>query len=300
MNLFRYSSQLRSQIGFTLLEALVATTLTSVIMGLVYGSVMTVRDGYIHDVYRTRVNSNLRSSMDILSMNIRQAGEYLQSSFPAVEVVDNGISDQLKLRRSLIPETLALCTTLNAVGATTLELSSGDLSDSACYVNNVESAYDIFAAILAADDDSSVRVYIYDRVSALGEFLDLTAMGRNGDVFRLTVSPTTNLYDRLNTSVYLIEELFFRHVADEETLVVDFDGITDDTRAVAFNISGFELSLTMEDASVIQSFNLASSYNWKQIEQIRVNISGQDTFKDRVVASSVSAEFFPRNILSFD
>src|SRR5690606_49337 len=90
--------------GFTLLEVLVSMSLTGILMAMVIGSVLLFQGGYATDVVRTRVNSNLRSAMDILSMNIRQAGENLQASFPAVIVEDGegGAPDVLRVRRSLI------------------------------------------------------------------------------------------------------------------------------------------------------------------------------------------------------
>lgn len=286
--------------GFTILEALVATFLTSVVMSVVYVSTLSVQDGYINDVYRTRINSNLRSAMDILSMNIRQAGEYLQSSFPAV-VVTNGSgtqADQLQLRRSLIPETLTLCTA-STTGDTELIVSSGSISESACYVNNVASSYDVFEARRVSDSDGSIRLFVYDRIAKVGEFVDFTASTLNGSEYTLTVSATTHDYARLDTSLYVVEELSFYHDSTENTLFVDFDGVSD-SRAVAFNVSDFQVSLEMEDGSNLSSFDSSSAYNWKQITQVQISLTGEETLKLRTVSSSVSSEYFPRNVLSFD
>src|SRR5690606_14236408 len=88
--------------GFTLIEAIVAMGLMGVVMTMVVGHVLSIHEGYHTDVVRTRINSNLRSAMDMVAMNIRQAGENLQSSFPALVLEDGGADnpDTLILRRN--------------------------------------------------------------------------------------------------------------------------------------------------------------------------------------------------------
>lgn len=289
----------KTEAGFTLLEALVATTLLGLILSMVVGYLLTVQRGYFTDIVRTRINSNLRSAMDILSMNIRQAGENLQSSFPAVVVTDGGddAPDTLSLRRSLVPEVLTLCTTVGS-GATQIFVSSESLSNSQCVPGNVEPLHEVFEE-WRSDNDGSIAIFIFDRSTNSGQFIEHTGGGSSSGQFYLTVSGLTDTYSALASSIYLLEEYAFELNADDKVLDVYIDG--DETeRAVAFQVSDFEVKLEMDDGSVIDSLEADDAYDWKNLVQVQVTLSGEDTYKNRTLSSTISAEYFPRNVLSYD
>ncbi|MCI5064795.1 prepilin-type N-terminal cleavage/methylation domain-containing protein, partial [bacterium] len=170
LSLFSQDSANTLEQGFTLLEALVSLSLTSVIMAISVGHVFMLHDGYHNDMARTQINGNLRSALDVMSMNIRQAGENLQSSFPAV-ILENGASgapDVLKLRRSRILDVLALCENVST-GATSLPISRDNNSVSGCVTDNVTSTYDAFEAIRTADGGTT-RIFLFDLTTRQGEF----------------------------------------------------------------------------------------------------------------------------------
>jgi len=296
----RKLNHISSAAGFTLLEALVAAGLTTLTTGLMYVSVLTVRDGYIHDVHRTRINGNLRSAMDILSMHIRQSGEYLPALFPAVEVIDGEPeSDTLILRRGLLSEVLTLCEDAS-MGSSTLTLSSGDLADSACYVGNVEPMYNTVLDRVNDADSELLRLFVFDRSTLEYEFVELEQGSLIGDEYRFSISPLSNTYSRMNTSIYLVEEMRFVNSSDDKTLSVSATHFSDESRPLAFHVDAFRVSLMMQDGETRSELSGNSGIPWKNIKRIMITLSGGDAFKDREFSSSISGEFFPRNVLSYE
>lgn len=283
--------------GFTMLELLVAMSMTGICLAIVIGHTLSIHNSYFEDVMRTRINSNLRSSMDIISMNIRQAGENLQSGFPAVVLEDasGGTSDVLRLRRNLIPEVLTLCAAATA-GDTALTVSSTTLTDPECVTGNVNLLFNAFESSRSGDE---IRLYVYNRISGVGEFVDYTGGEMLLGEYTLSVSALSSDYSALTTNVYFIEEYAFAHNPGEQTLELHINGDIETPHPVAFSVSDFLVGIEMSDMSVQTSLNSSSAYEWKDIRQVQVTLSGQEERKSRTVSSSISAEYFPRNVLSY-
>src|SRR5690606_12792998 len=100
--------------GFTLVELMVAAGIGLGLLAATAGVVLSNRGLFNIDMVRTRLNQNLRSSLDIIGMNVREAGENLPGSFPAVELINgNDEPDELVLRRNLVDEVLKLCVVID-------------------------------------------------------------------------------------------------------------------------------------------------------------------------------------------
>lgn len=295
------SKKITGETGFTLLEALVALGLLGVVMTMVVGHVISIHEGYHTDVVRTRINSNLRSAMDMIAMNIRQAGENLQSSFPAVLLEDGGPGnpDILRLRRNRISEVLALCQNLNS-GESVLPVSRDDNSVAQCVNSNVQSSYDAFEKVRIEDGGIS-RVFIYDRSSKKGEFLDYTGATLTGDVYYLSTGATTTNYPALTTAIYLLEEYRFSLDTADDTLLLHINGEMDSSFSVAFELIEFDINLEMDDG--VEMTALAAdhpAYDWKNLRHVEVSLRGESERKGVSYDSAISASYFPRNVLSYD
>ncbi|MBX7138200.1 MAG: prepilin-type N-terminal cleavage/methylation domain-containing protein [Oligoflexia bacterium] len=287
--------------GFTLVELLVSMGLTAVVMTLVLSGVLAFRTGYYQDIVRTRINGNLRSAMDIISMNVRQAGENLQSNFPAIILTNGSASaaDTLKLRRNLVPEILTLCTTI-AAGASTLAVSSASTANAECVPANVAPLYTVFEG-LRNSNGGSMRVFIYDRSTRTGEFVDYSLGTFAGGQYSITISAAQHAYTQLNTGVYIVEEYAFEVDAAQKTLNLYIDDQRDTPQAVAFGVTNFQVSLEMSDHTTLSAFTQSSgTQDWKDIEQIDLTLNGEDSYRGETITSSISAQYFPRNVLSFD
>ena len=72
---------------------------------------LSTRGMFETDQHRTTVNQNLRAGIDLLGIDVRQAGERLTFDAPAVQIVDGsgGASDTLVLRRNMLDYVLPVC-----------------------------------------------------------------------------------------------------------------------------------------------------------------------------------------------
>ena len=282
------------------MELLVASTLSGLMMALVVGNILSGQTTYSEDVIRTKINSNLRSSMDIMSMNIRQAGENLPEDFEVVKIID-GVGtdpDELTLRRNLISDVLTICNNLS-IGSTTVRVSSTTLTDPECIIGNVNSTHQAFSTF-RTEATSTVKAFLYDRSSGTGEFVDYTAEGNSGGELFLTIEGPTNDYAQLTSNIYLVEEWRFNLNETTNTLDVYRDGDSATALTVAFDISDFQARLQMSDSTYIDALDgTHATLNWKGIRQVEITLEGHDQRKDRVFTSSITAKYFPRNVLSF-
>lgn len=98
--------------GFTLLELLVASFVSLVVLGLSLRLIVDQRQLFVKDQERTQVNQNLRVAIDLVGTDIKQTGERLVGTPLAVVQVINGAGaspDRLKLQRRVISEVLPVC-----------------------------------------------------------------------------------------------------------------------------------------------------------------------------------------------
>lgn len=285
--------------GFTVMELLVAMTISGIVMAMLVSHLLSMQQHYYEDVLRIEINSNLRSAMDIMSMNVRQAGENLQTTFPAV-VVENGLlgsPDRLTLRRNLVPEVLSVCGDADT-GDTAITVSSTSLSDPECLFTNVTPLFAVF------DNDRTaaggkIPAYVYDRIAKQGEFVEFSGGGTSGGEYYLSITPLSRSYPALISNIYLIEEYAFQLNSGSETLELVLDGDTATPQSVAFSVTDFQVSLLMDDGATLEALSAASSESWKDIRQIELSLSGSESRKDKTLSSTITARYFPRNVLSY-
>lgn len=289
----------RSQGGFTLIELLVALTMTSLIAAMTLGHVFMIRDHYFKDVIRTRINSNLRSAMDIVAMNIRQSGENLQTSFPVILLTNSTStsSDVLTLRRGLYQEVLTLCVNA-ASGATTLNVSSTAVTNPDCQAANVAALYNVFNTY-RTQNSGNVRAFIYDSITGASQFVNYTGGSTAGGQYSLTVNGLSAAYPRLTTHIYLIEQYEFSRDLVNNTLDLVVDGQTAQRQPVAFSVTAFDVVLQMEDGSDLTSWAFGNPSTWRDISRVQIYLTGQENFKGHTISSGIQSAYFPRNVLSY-
>lgn len=287
----------KNQSGFTLLELMVSTAIVSILMAMLVGYVLAMQNQFFNDVVRTRINSNLRAAFDIIGMNIRQSGENLQRSFPAVLLTadSDGVGSYLQLRRNLISDVLTVCETLNA-GATAVSVSSTTATDAKCIYANVTSLYDAFNTELTSQNGNA-KIFIYNSLTKAGEFVDYTG-GSTASAYSLNISAPTQTYEPLSTYLYFIEEYAFSLDEESKTLNLYRNGETDVPEAVAFSISAFNISLELHDSTNIATLTTASTNSWKDLKNIAMTLTGTEAWKSRNFSTTLNGDFFPRNIIS--
>src|SRR5262245_46614160 len=105
--------------GFTLIEVLVAMMVMVIVLGATLGIALSSRTLFETDQHRTSVNQNLRAGLDLLGIDVRQAGERLPFDAPAVTITDgsSGAPDQLTLARNMLDYVLPVCVNLHSGSA---------------------------------------------------------------------------------------------------------------------------------------------------------------------------------------
>jgi Tfp pilus assembly protein PilW len=97
----------------------VALSIISVVGAAALSLALSARGVFEQDQQRTTINQNLRSGVDLLGIDVRQAGERLPGNAPAIEII-NGASnapDELLVRRNLLDFVLPVCKNVNSTSA---------------------------------------------------------------------------------------------------------------------------------------------------------------------------------------
>lgn len=285
--------------GFTIIEMMVSTALGLLLLGMTVGTVIANRRLYFYDLGRTRLNQTLRSSLDIIGVNIREAGENLAATFSALEVVDgaSGAPDELVLRRNLLDEVLKLCTQLD-LGSTEQQVYFANTTgEPGCsYSDNLFN----FGAwqTYRNDHDGEVQAFIFDSVGNVGEFFSYHDEEDGGNELSLERNGGTwqNTYPVGSSSIYILEEWHFTLDANQQLLELVENDDDANRMQVAYGLSNFQIQLTFSDGTVSSTVPL--TYSWVDLRSVEVTLSGSERELKQVINSSITSRFFPRNVLS--
>jgi prepilin-type N-terminal cleavage/methylation domain-containing protein len=293
----QFLRHLDNQKGYTLLELLVSSALGLIVVGLGLSAFMSQRRMVDYDLGRTEVHRSLRSSLEIIGINARLAGENLTNSFPAIEVIDgpSGAPDELILRRNIKDEILKLCADI--VDGTNDNLFFAIAgTEAGCVRSNQTENFNSWADYLT-EQGGVATGYIFDPSTKTGQFFDFTAVTDNGTEMFLQISNTTPwLADYVvgQTAVYIIEEWNFRLSGDVLELIENEKVAM--PRQIAFGIENMQVSITLNDDTVVNEFT--SAQDWTTISRIGIALTGVKTRALDDIARTQSASYFPRNILS--
>lgn len=262
------------------------------------------RTTYETDQARTAVNQNLRTGLDMMAVDVRQAGERLPGDVPAILITDGGTGpDSLVLRRNLLDSVLPLC--IDVLAGTTAEdvviadpsagsppgCSPVDDADGDGWPDNLQEWRQH-----RLDHGGQVRAYLYNPVSRVGEYFEYDTEDASG--FHLHASDSQawqNDYLVADLSrVYMLEERTYRLQGD--VLQILMNGETSSSLNLVSDITGFATRAFMEDGTTRTS--LGPSDAWSTLQSVEVVLSGRGTFLDRTADRSLEARFFPRNVLS--
>ena len=301
-----YADRRHDCAGFTMIEILVALVVTVLITGAALSVALSSHESYVTDQNRTEINQSLRGGLDLVGIELRQAGERLPFDFPAIEVVDGdaGAPDTLIVRRNLLDEVLPLCAPLDA-GSTTDEVrvaDSGDDPAQGCDPltdddgNNWPDNLDAWRAYRDANG-GQVRAFVFNPVTRAGDWFLFDGDGSTPDhLARGDDEPWNQQYDiAQQCRVYLLEERRYRIDANGLLQYV-VNGNFDNPVNLSSDIADFQLRAFMTDGSVVDL--LDPTANWTALRSIEVSLVGQTEFSGRSMTRRTSSRFFPRNVLS--
>jgi type IV pilus assembly protein PilW len=288
-------------------ELLVALAVTGFIAAATLTIALSGRGMLETDQHRTTVNQNLRAGLDLVGIDVRQAGERLPGDAPAVEIEDGagGAPDVLTLRRNLLDYVLPLCKDINAgtnadsvfvakkKGSGTVPPGCAPVPDENGddWPDNLEAWREYRIA-----HGGLVTAYIYNPVGRYGEFFLYDA--EDNSTFHLHKDNDEDWqfdYDVAEKPrIYILEQLAFRLSGDV------LQSVTNGDTANPFNlvnrIRDFQVLALMSDDTVRTALGPADS--WTELRALEVTLVGAEQFAARTLERTVAARFFPRNILS--
>lgn len=283
--------------GFTLIELLVSSSLGMLLIGLVLASVLANRQLFKQDMVRTRTNENIRGALDILGTDIRLGGESLGSAFPAIILANgSGVSaDTLTVRRNLVAEVLPVCTALTAGSNAALRFAiPGTIAG--CIYSTQTTSFNSWRSYRQANGNT-VDAFIWDSSAKAGEFFKYTTETDGGTYYSITRSGSwSRNYPTASSAAYILEEWKFlsNGGGDELQLIRNQDAANPTT--LAFDLDNFQVSILQRDGTTKTAFT--TSDVWTNIKSLTVSITGKQTFLKQTVKRTLSASFFPRNVLS--
>jgi len=301
----RSTSRRHEQHGFTLVELLVGMVVASFVMAGALTITLSSREIYEADQGRTAVNQNLRIALDLLGIDLRQAGERLPADFPAIEIADgtDGAPDQLLIRRNLLSAVLPVCEEINA-GSTSDEVRVVDTGvtppqgcdpvpddDGDGWPDNIQTWRDY-----RDSQGGSILAYVYNPVSRQGEFFLYDGEGATDDHFnRGDGEAWQHTYPVAEMCrVYLLEERLFR--MNEDLLQY----LPSDDPANPINLvdhlTDLQINAILVDGSIQSAFTASDA--WDNLRAIEITVSGEAQVRQETVSRTLSARYFPRNVLS--
>jgi len=292
---------MKTQAGYTLIEVLVSSVLLLIVVALVGGHVNFQKKTFVDGALRSRLNQNLRGTLDIVGTDIRIGGENLPLAFPSFLITDGGTSsDQLSVRRAVLEDALPLCVAI-AAGSSTTTLTVADnalTTPAGCGYTGNKTIYDRWSTY-RTQQGGSIKAYIFNLTTRDGEFFDYNAetdlttklqLRRPGGSAAFTYS-----YPAGTSVLYVLEEWKYQVQNDELQVIQNGDSASPLT--VMFNVDKFNASATMSDGTVKTA--LIKTDNWTLIRSLTLSITGKDTKAGIDVLRVATSRFFPRNILSF-
>lgn len=296
----------RGQAGLSLVELLVAFTVATIVVGAVLSVTLSSRKSFVADQHRTALNQNLRGALDLIGIEIRQAGERLPADFRAIEIIDGsgGAADTLILRRNLVDAVMPICGQLDAGSVDTVVriADSGGSPPQGCAPLADEDA-DGLPDNLGSWSASRISVggqlwsYVFNPVTKDGEWLLYGGDDGNSDYIDRS-DGAARIHD------YLVTQQCRAYVLEQRAYSLDDEGIlgflfnADDATRVNLSalIDDFQVRAILEDGTVLDAFD--ADDDWSRLRAIEITVAARSEFDGRVIDRSISSRFFPRNVLS--
>lgn len=286
----------------TLIELLVASTLSLLVVAMATSATLANRNAFGYDIARTRLNQNLRSAFEVVGTELRQAGERLPPGVPAIEIQDGAgePADKLTIRRNLLDEVLTTCVAATPTSGADVILTSSTAGIPACTYGSQTTNYNAWVAYRTGETPAVVKAYIYDLTAKVGEFFNYGSETDSGttQLIRRSGGTWSRSYP-VGSPVYAMREWRFElstTPGQTDLLQIVQDGNNSSPYNVTFGLTGFEAIAHMQDGTTKTTF--AATDAWTQLQSVELVVTGRDTYKGRDVRTTLSTRLFPRNILS--
>ena len=291
-----------------MIELLVALTVVGVIAGATLTIALSSRGMFETDRHRTTINQNLRAGIDLLGIDIRQAGERLPFDAPAVTIVDGagGAPDTLILRRNMLDYVLPLCKNItagsNADSVFTARKKlpgSGKIpqgcipvpdEDSDGWPDNLQAWRDYRIA-----HGGEILAYVHNPVTDDGEFFVYD--DEDNSTFHLHKSNAQNWQHSYSANqeprIYILDQRSFLLDGDVLQCIINED--TAGALNLVNHMRDFQVRAVFQDGSTASTL---AGKQWTDLESVEVTLLAGESFAMRDLDRTVVTNFFPRNVLS--
>ena len=266
--------KLKSQLGMTLIEVMIALIITGVITTSIFKLYITQHQNYITQEDITDIQQNARSSIDEISRHIRMAGYELPLGLNAIEAYNTN------------PDTIVLM----------YHNSGCDTYLSSAMTNG--------ASILNCATDVSCFfdgqwVFIYDADSAEGEWFDISSVQTGTMQLAHSSTSLSRKYDA-NALVFALSQVkfFIDNTTDPDHPKLMIQVMGDTPKVYAENITDLQFQYIMKNGTTLNEPTVAENIREVQIElsgrsnMPEVDDEGTEHFRDRTFSTSV----FLRNV----
>lgn len=280
------------------MELLVASSVGLLITAITLGLTQSSKFVLGKDIARTRLNQNLRGAFDIITSDIRIAGENLADTFPSITLVNGTGStyDALTLRRGLLSEVLTLCSPLAAGPSAVNYLVVGNNSTTpGCGYAANQFAASQFKGVRDTTQ-GTLRGFILNTGTRSGQFFDYQGNTDTGTELRLNINPVvwSAAYPVSTSAIYLIDEQ--RYVLEGDRIRRYLNGDLANPQTISFGIT--QLDFSIMNISGVQVDTFGATDDWTKIRYIEMTLGGKDRFAGKDISRSLKGRLFPRNILS--
>jgi type IV pilus assembly protein PilW len=294
--------------GYSLIEILVSLAVTGVIAAATLTIALSTRGMFETDQHRTTINQNLRAGIDLLGIDVRQAGERLPFDAPAVEITDgsSGAPDELTLRRNMLDYVLPVCKVITAgsnadtIFVGTKKVTGNPKVPQGCipvpdengdgWPDNLEAWRNYRIA-----NGGEILAFIHNPVTGNGEFFVYD--DEDNATFHMHKQNSENwIYGyapNQEPRVYILEQRTFRLQGDVLQVIVNND--TSGALNLVNRIRDLQVQAVFKDGSVQSTL---AGRVWTDLESIDITLVAGESFDGRDMNRTVETRFFPRNILS--
>ena len=278
-----------------------------IVLGATLGIALSSRTMFETDQHRTSVNQNLRAGLDLLGIDVRQAGERLPFDAPAVTITDGsgGASDELTLRRNMLDYVLPVCVNIHAGSAADSVFIArmkgfGPKVPQGCIPVPDENAdgwpdnLEMWREYRIANG-GSVLAYIHNPITGDGEFFtyddednsDFHIHKLNADHWQY--SYPTNQQPR----VYILEQRTF--LLNGDVLQCVINGDTAGALNLVNHMRDLQVRAFFRDGTIESTL---AGRLWTDLDSLEVRLVGGEEFAQRDLEREVVTRLFPRNVLS--
>ena len=307
--------------GITLTEMLVTLVIFTVVGSIVFSLYNSSAKLISADQGRVNTNQNLRTSLDLMTQDLRQAGESLSTQY-SISGVDFAPATGLTVRKGVTLPVLSVCQTFN--GAVSSILVTGQPSDSSTIPaqcsysdaggpvspttpNGITDKVDPWMTYQAQAGHATIPAILYNPVTKLVSRVVIN--GVTNTAVGGVLTSTLNLVSNVNATAFSwssgsvvvpVDERRYYLVADELRFIANEDPAT--IQALGYGLSAMTFTATTvvgaapPVTTVYPTFAIDSP--WKSVSRVDLSLSGSNTVTgSRAVARTLSVSVYPRNVL---